>query len=148
VVGGHAVGRTPAHSYPSSDWPDHATTFAHHLVDRALWTAGVGRDDVDFLELYDPFTIFVLTQLEDLGYCAKGEAGAFVAEGHIGHGGRLPVNLNGGLLSEGHVQGLNNLVEAVRQLRGDAGPRQVADAEVGLVTAGEAERGGLLVLHR
>lgn len=148
ILGGYAIGRTPAHSYPPIDWPDHTTTFVRHLVDRAFKMANVELGDVSFLELYDPFTIFVLTQLEDLGYCEKGEAGAFVADGHIARTGRVPVNLNGGLLSEAYVHGLNNLVEAVRQLRHEAGERQVPNAQVGLVTAGEGERGGVLVFHR
>ena len=79
-------------------------------------------------------------QLEDLGFCEKGEGGAFVAEGSIGLGGRIPVNTHGGLLSQGHANGVLHVTEAVRQLRGSAGDRQVADATLGLVTGG----GGIL----
>jgi len=86
------------------------------------------------LELYDAFTPLVLLQLEDYGFCKKGEAGPLVASGATGFGGRLPVNTHGGHLSEGYVHGLNHAAEAVSQLRGDAGERQVAGAEVALST--------------
>jgi acetyl-CoA acetyltransferase len=92
-------------------------------------------DEVDVAELYDAFTPLVLLQLEDYGFCAKGEAAAFVADGHTAAGGRLPVNTHGGHLSEGYVHGLNHAAEAVTQLRGEAGVRQVPNANVALSTA-------------
>lgn len=108
--------------------------------------AGLGPKDVDFAEIYDCFTPVVLVQLEDLGFCAKGEGGAFVAAGHTAPGGSLPVNTHGGLLSHchsGHPASLFALTEAVTQLRGTAGERQLAKAEVALVHA----QGGILSSH-
>ena len=102
----------------------------------AFEMAGLGPDDVDVAMLYDNFTISVIIQLEDVGFCAKGEGGAFVEEAGIGLDGRLPVNPHGGLLSESHPGrpgGISHLVEAVVQLREDAGPRQVGGAGVALV---------------
>ncbi len=99
-------------------------------------SAGVAPDDMDLALLYDNFTISVIIQLEDLGFCARGEGGAFVDCGHIELGGRLPVNPHGGLLSESHPGrpgGIIHLIEAVLQLRGSAGPRQIADAQLALV---------------
>ena len=95
----------------------------------AFAMAGIKPDDVDVLMGYDSFTITVLLHLEDLGFCAKGEGGAFVEDGTLGPGGSLPTNTNGGGLSYTHpgMYGMFLLVEAVRQLRGEAGDRQVAD---------------------
>jgi acetyl-CoA acetyltransferase len=94
--------------------------------------AGVGPADVDVLEPYDSFTITVLMALEDLGFCAKGEGGAFVEGGRLAPGGVLPAMTMGGGLSYCHpgALGLLLLVEAVRQLRGEAGNRQVPDARL------------------
>jgi acetyl-CoA acetyltransferase len=89
---------------------------------------------VDVLQLYDAFTINVILFLEDLGFCDKGAAGAFVAGGAIAPGGVLPVNTNGGGLSCVHpgMYGIFALIEAIEQLRGSAGARQIAGAEVAL----------------
>lgn len=101
----------------------------------AMREAGVSPSDFDFAELYDAFTIGPIMELEDLGFVEKGEGGAFFAEGRSGPGGSLPINTNGGGLAYTHpgMLGLFLLVEAVRQLRGEAGDAQVADAELGLV---------------
>ena len=101
---------------------------------RAFAMAGMTPADIDVVELYDAFTINTILFLEDLGFCKKGEGGAFVASGAIAPGGRLPVNTNGGGLSCVHpgMYVMFTLVEAVRQLRGEAGQRQVLDAQVAL----------------
>ncbi|HET8716928.1 MAG TPA: thiolase, partial [Nocardioidaceae bacterium] len=95
----------------------------------------LGPSDVDVAELYDSVTYTVRVTLEDLGFCAKGEGGDFVDRGRIAPGGELPVNTNGGGLSYCHpgMYGIFLLIEAVRQLRGECGNRQVADAELALV---------------
>jgi acetyl-CoA acetyltransferase len=98
--------------------------------------AGLAPSDIDVAELYDCFTIVPIIELEELGFCAPGEGAAFFAEGHARIGGKLPVNTHGGMLSHAHagaVGGLFGIVEAVRQLRGGLGARQVQGAEVALV---------------
>ena len=90
--------------------------------------ADTSRDAIQGLYTYDAFSPLVLFVLERFGFCGPGEAAAFVQEGRIGPGGALPVNTSGGLLSEAHVAGWNSLCEMVRQLRGEAGPRQIAGA--------------------
>lgn len=114
--------------------PDLTETAAVESGQRAYEIAGVGPRDVDVLGLYDAFTINPILFLEDLGFCAKGEGGAFVAEGRIAPGGELPVNTNGGGLSCCHpgMYGIFPVIEVVRQLRGEAGERQVNGAEIGL----------------
>jgi acetyl-CoA acetyltransferase len=146
-VAGAANGAGPSPMHPFLDWPDHSTMFPAYLADAAFRMAGLERSDVDLGLIYDGFTFAVISQLEDLGFVAKGEGGPFVAAGEIGPRGRLPVNPNGGLLSEGYMHGLNNLVEGVVQLRGEAGERQVEGAEVAVVTGGEGARGSVMLLH-
>ena len=114
--------------------PDLTVTAASESGPRAFRMAGVAPKDVDVLELYDAFTINTILFLEDLGFCAKGEGGAFVSGGRIAPGGALAVNTNGGGLSCVHpgMYGIFLLVEAVRQLRQEAGERQVRNARVAL----------------
>jgi acetyl-CoA acetyltransferase len=114
--------------------PDLTQTAAIDSGLRAFEMAGLAPRDIDVVELYDAFTINTLLFLEDLGFCKKGEGGAFVASGAIAPGGALPVNTNGGGLSCVHpgMYGMFTLVEAVQQLRGEAGARQVAGAELAL----------------
>jgi acetyl-CoA acetyltransferase len=112
------------------------TTTPARLVARQLFErTGLGPTDIDVAELYDAFSISVLLQLEDYGFCQRGEAGPFVASGATGLGGSIPVNTHGGFLSEGYIHGLNHVCEAVAQLRGEAGERQVPAARVALSTA-------------
>jgi acetyl-CoA acetyltransferase len=132
LVSGAAFGA--GHTLFSNHRGDLTRSAAADLAPRLFVAAGVGPGDVDVAELYDAFTPLVLQQLEDYGFCAKGEAAALVADGATALDGRLPVNTHGGHLSEGYVHGLNHLVEAVAQLRGTAGSRQVAGAEVALST--------------
>jgi acetyl-CoA acetyltransferase len=112
--------------------------YAPHQADcvsRAYRMAGVGPADVDVAELYDNFTIAVLFWLEHAGFVPRGESGPFVEGGQrIGLGGELPINTHGGNLSEAYLQGWTHIVEGVRQIRGEAGDRQVSGAEVCLVT--------------
>ena len=114
--------------------PDLTVTAAAESGPRAFAMAGLAPKDVDVLELYDAFTINTLLFLEDLGFCAKGEGGAFVRNGRIAPGGDLPVNTNGGGLSCCHpgMYGMFLLIEAVQQLRAEAGDRQVPGAEIAL----------------
>jgi acetyl-CoA acetyltransferase len=105
------------------------------LAPRLFARSGVGPGAVDVAELYDAFSFAVPLQLEDYGFCPKGEGGPFVASGAIARTGSIPVNTHGGFLSEGYVHGLNHVAEAVSQLRGQAGPRQVAGAEIAISTS-------------
>lgn len=108
--------------------------------------AGLGPKDIDVAELYDCFTIVPIIELEELGFCAPGEGGAFFADGRARIGGALPINTHGGMLSHAHAGaagGLFGVVEAVRQLRGGLGARQVEGAEVALVH----NEGGVLSSH-
>lgn len=97
--------------------------------------AGMGPADIDVAELYDCFSMTVLVQLEDYGFCAKGEGGPFAASGALELGGALPINTAGGNLSEGYIQGMNHIVEGVRQVRGQSAS-QVHGAQTCLVTGG------------
>ncbi len=118
-----------------SAMPDLTVSSAAESGPRAFAMAKLGPKDVDVVQLYDAFTINVLLFLEDLGFCKKGESGAFVSDGGIAPGGRLPVNTNGGGLSYCHpgMYGIFLITEAARQLRGEAEKeRQVAGAEIAL----------------
>ena len=118
-----------------SNMPDLTRTGAIASGARAYQAAGLGPQDMDMAELYDAFTINTILFLEDLGFCKKGEGGAFVANGRIAPGGAFPVNTNGGGLSYCHpgMYGLYLLIEAVRQIRGECGARQVAKHDTAIV---------------
>jgi acetyl-CoA acetyltransferase len=117
-----------------SSMPDLTVTGALTSGRAAYATAGLGPKDIDVVELYDAFTINTILFLEDLGFCAKGEGGAFVEDGCIAPGGGLPVNTNGGGLSYCHpgMYGLFLLIEATRQLRHECSARQVADCNTAI----------------
>lgn len=116
---------------------------------QAFSQADLTLEDVDCAQLYDCFTAEVLFQLEDYGWCEKGEGGAFVAAGSMGPGGSIPVNTGGGLLSCYHLGDLTGLAEAVRQVRGEAGDRQIPDCQVVLATGhgGELVSPGMCSIH-
>ncbi|MBV9090534.1 MAG: lipid-transfer protein [Mycobacteriaceae bacterium] len=106
------------------------------LVGKQLWQqSGLEPGDIQTAVLYDHFTPFTLIQLEELGFCGRGEAKDFIADGAIEIGGRLPVNTHGGQLGEAYIHGMNGIAEGVRQLRGTS-VNQVRDVEHVLVTAG------------
>jgi acetyl-CoA acetyltransferase len=152
----HVLGaaHTITHALNVSQSDDLTVTSAARSGPLALERAGITLAEVDTLQLYDSFTITVILTLEDLGFCAKGEGGAFVEGGRLAFDGPLPTNTDGGGLSSCHpgMRGMFLLVEAVRQLRGQAGPTQVADAEVALVhgTGGYLSSGATVILgsHR
>jgi acetyl-CoA acetyltransferase len=135
--------------------PDLLSIAAKQSGAQAFRMAGVTHDDVDLCTIYDSFTITVLVTLENLGFCKPGEGGAFVSGGRIGLGGALPLNPDGGGLSSNHpgMRGIFLVIEAAKQLRGECGERQVADAAIALAhgtggTLGVAHSGATLILAR
>jgi acetyl-CoA acetyltransferase len=120
-----------------SEWDDFTESPCVRSGADAFRRAGIGPDDVDVCQLYDAFTYMVVATLEGLGFCPKGEGGPFVADGRLRVGGALPTNTDGGGLSACHpgMRGMFLLVEAVKQLRGEADGRQVDGAEIACVNA-------------
>jgi len=115
----------------------------------ALKMADIKLDEIDVAEIYDCFTYIVLCQLEDLGFCKKGEGGDFVSSGNIKTDGSIPINTHGGLLSEAHIAGMNHIIELVRQLRGNCKDRQILNAQTGLVTGfGDLGDGSVAIMRR
>lgn len=142
---------SPRNPQPGVQFPvlmrENITTLpAKPTADKLYSRAGMGPEDIDVAQLYDCFSITVLLQLEDFGFCAKGEGGPFVSSGEIDLGGRIPINTSGGHLSDGYVHGMSHIVEGVRQIRGTS-TSQVAGAETCLVTSTPLPPGSALILR-
>jgi acetyl-CoA acetyltransferase len=133
-----------------SEWPDFTESACVRSGQQAFGRAGVTPADIDICQLYDSFTPTVLLTLEGLGFCPKGEGGAFVEDGKLRVGGALPTNTDGGGLSACHpgMRGMFLLVEAVKQLRSECGPRQVPEARLACVngTGGWFSSTGTVIL--
>jgi acetyl-CoA acetyltransferase len=129
--------------HPGGDPVETLTSGAPLAKATAFAMAGVTLNDIDVVELYDCYTFTVVVTLEDYGFCKKGEGGPLVADGCTAPGGALPLNTGGGQLSSFYMWGMTPISEAVIQLRGDGGQRQVADARVALVSG----NGGILSTH-
>ncbi len=147
------LGHGECHShFTISNMPDLTVTCAVESGRRAFEMAGVRHEDIDVAEIYDSFTITVILSLEALGFCRPGEGGAFVEGQRTAPGGEFPMNTNGGGLSYCHpgMYGIFLLIEAVRQLRGEAGPRQVPNAKLALVhgTGGVLSSAATVILGR
>jgi acetyl-CoA acetyltransferase len=127
-------------------WDDYTRNYTSGLREQLFSRAGLRPADVQLAEIYDCFSSTVLIGLEGLGLCERGRAATFVASGATGPGGSLPVNTNGGLLAEGYLHGMNTVAEAVLQVQGRGGARQVPRHEVCAVTSGALMDGSALVL--
>ena len=122
-----AVSGAMAYYYGTEDcWFGALDDIRHRLFGRA----GIKPSDVDIIQVYDNFTPAVVFAIEGIGVCERGEAGSWILEGNHKRDGKMPMNTAGGHLSESYVQGWANTVEGVRQLRGEAGPRQIRDCEI------------------
>lgn len=145
---GAVLGGGPRPRLPFDGWHDMSESHFATLAQQLYAKTGLGPSDVDLGLIYDAFTFEVIKQLEDFGFCAQGEGGPFVASGAIAPSGAIPVNPHGGLHSEAYVHGLNHVIEAVQQLRRQAGVRQVPHAEVALVTGFAFTAGSAMLLGR
>jgi acetyl-CoA acetyltransferase len=148
----HVLGIAEGHpDSPSAITPrgDMATLGIAKAAPVAFEMAGVTHSDIDVAEIYDCFTWVLICQLEDMGFCKKGEGGSFVEGGRLKLTGDLPTNTHGGLLSQAHMLGMNHIIELVRQLRRQADRRQVKDAEIGLCTGyGDMGDGAIAIMQR
>jgi len=143
----YLLGSAEGNRFGSSidQWDDMTCMYSRDAAP-TLWTrTGLSASDIDVACMYDCFTFTVMATFEDFGFCKKGEVGDFFREGRATYGGDVVVNPHGGLLSEGYIHGMNHHYEAVLQLRGEAGVRQVPGAETALVTSGAGPFGGALV---
>lgn len=125
---------------------DYTHNFTSLLRDELYGRAGISAEDVQFAEIYDCFSSTVVFGLEGLGFCGRGEAIDFVKSGETGIKGKLPVNTHGGLLAEGYLHGMNTIAEAVLQMQGRCGDRQVPRNDVGVITSGALVDGSAMVL--
>lgn len=147
VAGGAPSDLRAGMMYPVVTRTD-VTELGGHAAGPKLWErAGVSPDEMDCAQIYDCFTISVILQLEAYGFCKPGEGGAFAESGAIKAGREIPINTAGGHLSEGYVHGMNHIVEAVKQLRGEAS-MQIENAELAMCTGGPLPIGSSLVLRR
>ena len=149
----HLLGAAEACYHTNAGVRDLTNAAAKQSGPKALERAGVAHKDINMAMIYDSFTITVLVTLESLGFCKKGEGGAFVQSGRIGLGGALPINTDGGGLSSNHpgMRGIFLVIEATKQLRGECGDRQVKDCKIAMVhgtggTLGLRHSGASLVL--
>lgn len=131
-----------------NNWPDYTEMYTARVGPRLWGRFGMHPTDVDVACVYDCFTYTLLVSLEGLGFYKPGEGGDFFRDGRATYGGDVVVNPHGGLLSEGYIHGFNHHVEAVEQLRGTAGERQVRDARTAIVTAGGGPYGGAFLYER
>ncbi|MEK7214930.1 MAG: thiolase family protein, partial [Chloroflexota bacterium] len=145
----HGIGFGEAMAELWWDKQNYTTLAVKTAKEQAFGQAGIGLADIDCAQLYDCFTSEVLFQMEDYGWCAKGEGGSFVASGAIGPGGSIPVNTSGGLLSAYHFSDLTGFSEAAMQLRGQAEGRQIPDCKFALVSGhgGEILSPGMCSMH-
>jgi acetyl-CoA acetyltransferase len=149
VIAAAAQGAMPGQSTVTNYYSEDITSLPEvKALANEMWTqSGLSPQDMQAAVLYDHFTPFVLTQLEELGFCDRGEAKEFVRDGHLEVGGKLPTNTNGGQLGEAYIHGMNGVAEAVRQIRGTS-VNQVDGVEHVLVTAGTGVPTSGLVLER
>ena len=131
-----------------SEWEDFTESPAARSGSLAFERAGVTPDEIDVCEIYDAFTPMVLLSFEALGFCKRGDGGPFVEGGTMRVDGSLPTNTHGGLLCEGYLHGMNTVAEAVLQIQGRGGDRQVAKHDRCAVTSGALMDGSALVLAR
>jgi acetyl-CoA acetyltransferase len=145
----NAVG-SAQYGRPSWDQYEDMTSMMAQGVAKQMWSrTDLKPADVDVAELYDGFSIITLAWIEALGFCAQGEGGAFIEGGQrIARTGELPINTHGGQLSEGRLHGFGHVYEAAAQLRGEAGERQIPNAEVIVAANGGGPIAGAMLLTR
>ena len=147
VAQGAPLGMQGGGIFPSLMRETVTTQGSADVAKRLYSRAGLGPSDIDVAQIYDCFTITVLLQLEDYGFCPKGQGGSFAESGALRSGGSLPINTAGGNLSEAYIHGLNHIVEGVRQIRGSS-TNQVADASTCLVTSGIPVSSSAMILTK
>ncbi len=148
IISGAAQGVGPQQISMSSYYRDDIDSMPEvELVARQLWDqADIGPDDIDAAILYDAFTPMVLLQLEEYGFCGRGEAKDFIADGNLELDGRLPINTHGGQLGEGYIHGVNGIAEGVRLIRGTSTNQPTKTLDNVLVTGGSPVPHSALVL--